>query len=381
MIHYFHSGMTGVPTFGGSIGSMIALLDACLVNGWGEATVDSIVVAGGVATVTRAAGIAPIELDTAVLISGATPSALNGLQKVLSVSGSSYTFATSAAAGTATGTITHKLAPLGWTKPFSGTNLAAYRLNSVDGTGMYLRVDDTSDTTSRVVGYESMSNINTGDGPFPTAAQQAGGLYWAKAQNAGAREWTLIGDARGFYLWVYYLIGGAGTGKCTQYFGDFNSRKSPDPFACTLSGGSTFYSSNAAPAGGDFSVSDADALAAQWIPRSYTGLGSCKQAYRVAYSMASNAASSPYSGGSGMFQNYPNGADNGLLLTPFHLCESTPVAYRGDAPGAYFCPQNAQSSFVHRDRVTDVVGLPGRALRALHNGQGVMFVDVTGPWR
>lgn len=72
-------------------------------------------------------------------------------------------------------------AAVGWTKAFSGTNMAAYK-QSAGSNQLYLRVDDTNATDARVVGYETMSDVNTGTGPFPTATQQSGGL------NRGGRS-------------------------------------------------------------------------------------------------------------------------------------------------------------------------------------------------
>ena len=49
----------------------------------------------------------------------------------------------------------------GWTKAFSGTNLAAYRQGA--GSMCYLRVDDgTGSFKVKMRGYESMTDIDTG---------------------------------------------------------------------------------------------------------------------------------------------------------------------------------------------------------------------------
>jgi hypothetical protein len=40
----------------------------------------------------------------------------------------------------------------------------------------------------RASGYESMSDVNTGTGPFPTAAQVAGGGYWEKSARPAPRR-------------------------------------------------------------------------------------------------------------------------------------------------------------------------------------------------
>jgi hypothetical protein len=91
----------------------------------------------------------------------------------------------------------------GWTKEYSGTNLAAYRM----GTGstsvrMYLRVDDSGSTSARIRGYVSMTDVDTGVEPFPTNAQFNGGVYSWKSDTADsvARPWVVIATPTAFYF-------------------------------------------------------------------------------------------------------------------------------------------------------------------------------------
>lgn len=95
--------------------------------------------------------------------------------------------------------------PLGWTKEFSGTNIAVYRNSTSDplSSGMYLRVDNStgygaissSNTTRCLVrGYKTMSDIDTGTDPTHEC-------FWnsAVASNT-AQDWYCVGDHRTFYL-------------------------------------------------------------------------------------------------------------------------------------------------------------------------------------
>jgi hypothetical protein len=181
-VKYFHSGLTGAPVLSGTAGSLVAVLDACLVNGFAVSAVASLVVASNIATATISGGHSA-EVGSVVLVSGATPSGLNSEKKVLSV-GAGNTTLTFDAPGisdqTASGTISLKLAGAGWSKEFTGTNLAAYKSNNVAGTGCRLRVDDTAGKTARVVGYETM----TASGSAPGSAND-----FAVLQNTGAELW------------------------------------------------------------------------------------------------------------------------------------------------------------------------------------------------
>ena len=46
----------GVPQLSGTAGALITVLDACLVNGYGSVTLDSITVTSNVATCTKSTG-------------------------------------------------------------------------------------------------------------------------------------------------------------------------------------------------------------------------------------------------------------------------------------------------------------------------------------
>lgn len=384
-VKFIHSAMTGAPVLTGQAGSLTALLDAVLVNGFGAATVDSLVVAGGVATVTRAAGH-PFAVSEITQIAGATVTggSVNGDKIVLSATATQYTFAAVGIPNqTATGTITHKVAPLGWENAYATAgNIAAYRSPDVTGTRLYLRVDDTGARTARVVGYETMSGLSTGTGPFPTAAQLSGGAWWPKSQaaDAAANAWVVVGDARGFFFASRHST--TNPSYSIMHFGDFASRKSPDAYGCSLAGMASDLSTfipGSVPASEFAGVNNS--VAAHWAPRGVSGLGSAVAVARMAASPYMGSIST-LSGQAGSFMAYPNPADNGLYVAPMSLTETVPtICYRGDLPGAWFVPQSVGVSvFATRDIVTGVTGLAGRTLRAINNNSGPMFFDVTGPW-
>jgi len=53
-VKYFRSDDTGAPTLTGQAGSLISLLDACLINGYNTKTPSGIIRSGSTATVTFA---------------------------------------------------------------------------------------------------------------------------------------------------------------------------------------------------------------------------------------------------------------------------------------------------------------------------------------
>lgn len=381
--------MSGAPTLNGVAGSLIAVLDACLVDGFGLKTADSVTVSGGIATATFSTGHS-FEPDVIALVSGATPAGLDGEKTVLTTSTNTITFdAAGIADGTATGTITFKIAPAGWAKAFAGTNLAAYRSTDPTCTRMFLRVDDTNANNARVVCYESMTDVNTGTAPFPTSGQISGGGYWGKANDtsATARVWTLIADAKTFWLHMHTVASSAaGMSGSIWGFGDFESYKSSDPYACKINAVSSAahtQSSGLQPAA-EF-LPNLPNHTGDYAARSFTGLGGSSALSRAAEGFLSGG------GTAGALTNtfapiYPNGPNNGLVLVRKVLIE-TGVALRGVTRGILYPVQNCHSFFNWRDKIEGQGSYAGRKLLAVKCGspagsgsQGVVFFDITGPW-
>ncbi|SEQ84391.1 hypothetical protein [Giesbergeria anulus] len=388
-VKHFHSAMTGAPILNGTAGSLIAVLDACLTTGFGLQTASGVTVASGIATANFASGHS-FEPDTIALFAGATPAGLNGEKRILTTSTNTVTFAVAGVAdGAATGTITAKMAPAGWAKEFSGTNLAAYRASSVESTRMYLRVDDTSTTNGRVVGYEAMTDINTGTGPFPAATQISGGGWWPKANaaNATARAWTLVADSKGFLLHIHTVSTGQGVSGSLWKFGDFASLKPGDAYACSLQCGSTDLATNTLGGGGVGHFEYCNSQTPQvgtYLPRSFTTLGGSVAGLHAPIEYfaggVSGAANQPTAPAS------PNGPDNSQILSKKLIIENG-VCRRGMERGLYVIPQNCHNAFNWRDKIDGQGVLAGRKLLAIKCGTpagisstGVVFIDITGPW-
>jgi len=382
--HFFHSGMLNAPVLSGTAGALLAVLDACLVNGWGLASVDSLVVSGGVATATISAGHSA-DVDVVVQIAGATPAGLNGLKRVTLKTNQTVKFdATGIADGAATGSITLKVAPVGWVKEFTGTNVAAYHSGDPSSTQMRARVDDSATTYARIIGYETMSDLDNGTNPFPTTLQISGGGVWHKSEAAGAtaRPWQVYADEKAFYL-VVSASADAGTQR-VYFFGDFVPASSTDGFAC-----GAFFSNSTSMTWNWLtsiflanSVPEGNLVAA----RSYTGVPGAAWLYRHYDRLSPTAVGAVSGAAEGNVVPYPNPADSGLLLSPLRVFESNGTL-RGSFPGMYASPQVIpNASFSPMTRVQGVEGLPGRTLMAATGDKdsyqrGKVFFDATGPWR
>jgi hypothetical protein len=386
-VKHFHSGMVGAPVLNGVAGSLIGLLNACLVTGFDTKAATSLVVAAGVATLSFS-GTHSATVDSVILVSGSSIAAIDGEQKVTAISSGVVKFATSEPDGTATGTITFKMAPAGWMQPFIGTNLATYKSADPASTGMILHVDDTAAQLCRVVGYESMTDVNTGLGAFPTTAQISGGGYWHKsgAASAVATQWVIVTDGRKFILSnaPWYFSAPNYAGSVTRGFGDdLALRPGGDVYACSLS-----YSISASVYSCDGGL-DYGNLLQQAMPRGYTGLGSC-----VLHLCAPYVGNPSYASGMDTFMgDFPSLVDGGLRFSRKFFATSTNTPPRSNLPGLYHVPQaKLFDYFKTKDTIQGSGTLVGRTLICLsvssspgnasnNSNTGASFVDITGPWR
>jgi hypothetical protein len=390
-VKHFHSAMPGAPALTGAAGSMISVLNACLLTGFGLQTVSALSVSGGIATAT-VPSTPSASVDSIILVAGASNALLNGEQRATAVGANSVSWATTAADGAVAGTITIKMVPAGWLQPFVGTNLATYKSADAMGTGMVLRVDDTGTTSCRVVGYESMSDITTGAGPFPSVAQMSGGGYWSKssAANATANNWYLFADGRTFVLHVCPNSGATPVNihGYTYGFGDaLATRPGGDPYACFLA-----YSSGATT--GDGTLDTSSAVAPKAFPRSYTGLGSSVLHYLYNNSGLPNPTATS-GNDTGSFGPFPSVVDGSLRLSSRYFATAINSGPRAGLPGLYYVPMSLLfDTFKAKDKISGTGPLTGRKLFCLNpvnagsssstpntGTTGVSLVDITGPWR
>ena len=385
-VKYINNAMRGAPVLNGQAGTLIGVLDAFLITGFGTVTALSVTVAGGIATATVQAGNS-FNKGCIVWVDGATPAVLNGEQRVLTASSTSITFATTAPDGPATGTITIKVAPVGqWEKKFSGTNKAVYRSTDAAGSGFCLRVDDTGTTTARVVGYETMSDVDTGVGPFPTAAQVAGGGYVHKSASANATsvKYTLFADSR-----MIYWCASPGTSISTSPdYESANVRGFGDPIALAPGGDAwaAIMSTDPLSFGSQGALSGGPTLySALAMARSFGGIGGSVLGYARPYTGAINIESGL---DMSVFGSGPSGVDGSLRMSKMFVLQGSVTTGhpRADLPGIWYLPYNNARDFLSPGDV--VQGVDGRDLYAVSTGgglnstyRGIVLIDITGPWR
>ncbi|WP_199026650.1 hypothetical protein [Ralstonia sp. ASV6] len=386
-VKFFASTDKGMPTPSSAAGALAAFLDVCLNTGYNAQTATSLTQAAGTATMVLNSGHG-FNPDQRVLVSGANEAGYNGEQTVLTTTSTSITFAVpSSAAATATGTVSVKVAPLGWNIAFTGTNKRVYTPSVPQSLGFFLRVDDTG-SVARVRGYESMTDVDTGVGPFPTDGQISGGGFWSKQYSNYAVQWALFGDERLFYL-LLFPQGVSSVGPLVG-FGDINAQSSADAYACMLACVPTDFSYSNGALAGDLSFPQQAGSNGIFFPRGYTQTGSAKQAFLASFGIPMGSV---YSGtgntnnGSAVGLSFPNPADNGIFVNAPYVGHD--AGLRGQLPGLYHTCQNWFSSYNHRDKIPGTDALVGKKLMAIRTGTpsgglsyfGMVGIDITGPWR
>ena len=369
-VKFFRNTMSGAPASNGDPGTFIAIFDACLVNGFGSVTLDSLVVADNVATgtVSTGHGFAMTGATGPVIrIAGTTPAALNGDWRIQSIPASTaFTFSVSGIASqTATGTITAKRAPAGFSKVFSGANKAVYRADDVQSSRWYLRVDDssTADAGWTVLQlFETMLDVNTG-------ANGSSAKYLLRRASAAynhLRNWRLYADPRAFYFITESLNnndGWFGIGQC--FFGDLAyPAVIADSAPCGLAAFAT------PSTGSTQTLPRIDDDAAGVLALSHNGITRNVALRRRGHMTNVNIVSN---GGA----NYV--ANTGVLVKAVEAWEGSGY-YRGIMPGWYGQVHNNLWNWRAMAYEHPQIGtLFGDNL--YNSGDYNQFFDITGPWR
>lgn len=390
-IKIFKSSDQGAPSLYGQVGQMITFLDAVLQNGYGSVNVSSITRSGTTATVTTAT---PHGLSTgdSATIGGAAQADYNidAVVTVLTATTFTYDVANSPATP-ATGTITVKRSPVGYTKVFTGTNKAVYRCNDLSSNRHYLRILDDGGGSggaqeARVFAYETMTDVDTGTNVFPTAAQSTYGYLWRKSNTTDTtpKTWIVISDGKFFYLVVQHANTTLSmTNSDTSFgcsFGDVVSYKPGDVWATMLTG-NTSQASTSSHANGmmaaQMSITAGTSFTSSLVlARNYTAVAGAQYVGLYGTGLSSTCL------GTTAAISYPHAIDNGFYLAPVVITQLSPAVIRGRLPGAYECMHGRALN--NLDIIENVQGMSGRKFMCLYgsnsSSSGCLMIDITGPW-
>lgn len=383
-VRYISTGTRGAPGINGLPGSFLAFLRAFLKDGWGPLSPVSVTVLDGLATATFPVSD-PFLPHAVVSVTNMDDHNMNGVFRVESMSGNVSKWRVEASDGVKSGAATVKYAPVdGWTEVFTGTNVAAFRSLDIRASGFYLRVDDSTGQSCRVRGFESMTSVSAGTGPFPTDAMVSGGDYinHALAANSTATRAFFIADPAFLVLGVSI----ASPGFALWGFGDpVSMNPIGDPYACFLSASPN--SSATSQQQGQIALTSYPNSAGFAVARAPgAGVGAVR--------------GSPQSVGAG------SGPSMGLIATvgnerpillPRWVSSNTPTAnpgdttgeFRGLIPGLYSAAQRDASAlstapagaFMRSGEKVFHIVPTATSINTTVVAPGVQYIDAIGPWR
>ena len=355
---FFYSTMKGAPVLASEWGSLLVVLKSCLLNGFNQQQVSSVVIANGMATITLGSNHGFIDYQV-VAISGADQAIFNTEYRVISVTATTITVKAPTITSV-TGTMLIKTAAMGWTEKFTGTNKSVFAAKDTVKNHFVLRVDNSLptgyDTTwgkfARVTIAEDMVGIDS-FGSFkkaPTAPDNintneqgngvtgASGIYgWAKwyhgvetssnLKETGLTgqstnlEWEIVGDDSSFYLWV--KITGS-NGRATYAFTPILTNNSADNFNCFLSATDWLQPANVK---GEAVATGGNSANCQWksldffgkfILRSYVGV---ENVHSPCGLFSLNTGNNQQISGRSGDLPFPNKPDNSVVLHDIYVKE------------------------------------------------------------
>lgn len=407
-VKWFSSEMPGAPVLNGHPGAVISVLDACLLNGWGLVSVDSLTydAVTDEATLSVAAGHVFVK-EQVIFISGANEPEFNGEQRVLWLDSTTVKFKPvhTPAVAAASGDITAKVAPAGsWEKVFtSGDGFkAAYRSTSHKRrSSVYLRVDDSNTATTPtswsysgvhaiVEAYEEMSDIDTFSGLVNTGMHDRS---FRKAYSTTAaymdyeNQWQIISDELFVYVFSNSTTQWRRDAFNCMYFGELVSYKPDDDYCYAIQ---AHYQA----AQGSYTYSDVARMNSayyRYLQRDYSGLKVGQPYAHKGMTIVSNQM------GYGQLANNPNPVDNGLhytdkvFITEVPTVTSTSHIMRGELPGLGYPlhdkPINHGSviELSWRGSTRKIFASYSAAGNNLSynsdSSHGQMFFDIEGSWR
>lgn len=396
-VKWYASQMQGAPSLGDTAdGALAALLKAVLVTGFGTLTLNSLVwdATEGAAKATIAAGHAYLP-DSVVEVSGASPAAYNGEHRVKKVTTTEVWIELDGGnpGSAASGAMTMKVAPLGWTQTHESADgkVAIYRPTDVSASGnVSLRIDNTAFTNwthgntnaylAKVAMVEDVVDINT----YTTIYEHR----WPATQRYATKVWDFIGDSQLFY-WVPTIANLSYA--CVFCFGYLKSVRPGDRYHAVLQV-QPLSEANVASVG---KWDTTQGMSPNSVHTPFASFDST--AYRVIarpYSQLFGTTSWWFKGLFGRFGtglNVPNAPDNGFYLSadPLMVLESGNHV-RGYLPGL-IVPYASINAW-DRKNFANLPALPGKIVRFakvmydsnsynFNDPRTMMGFDLTGPWR
>ncbi len=346
----YHSGIVGAPAATlTTSGGVTAVLDACLVDGFNTVGVSGVTRVGGVVTVTTAANH-NFSVGERVELSGANEAEYNGRWKVdTKPAANQWTFLiTTVPTSPATGVISARHPPAGWSKTTVAVGVVVYR-SGAGSLGHYMQVEDDNPYADANV------TMRTRMAAGWTMLDSGSSLGEQRKVQKLAGSWNLIADDR-----TCYLIMGAAN---TFMFGEVVPYNASDAFHFFQSKGETEDVNQTARSGRHFPTAFYDGTVVNlsymapglaWL-RGNSQVGSFCNGHTLP-NVSANEASAPKH----LWQRLttPNQADGSIPLLPMFGVEySASTVLRGRFRGILhpLCAHASEAFVNNRLRLDDVL--------------------------
>lgn len=246
-------------------------------------------------------------------------------------------------------------------------------------------------TAASALAYANLTN------PFPTSGQQANGIFGLKSSTADAtaRDWIAFADDRTFYLFVSTAASQANGWSCV-YQGEMFSYKAASGVADVnrlILAGASYVNTlvgTELPLVTGSSLGNKPNIPA-YMPKSYSGAGSAVAVGKSVDASKSNltlTAGPLVAGNSALPVSttaYPHPVDTSLILSPVFVFESAGIT-RGHLRGIW-APMHVQP-INHGDTFTGQGQLSGKTFIAINatgcnnntNYIGQIMVEISSTW-
>lgn len=256
----------------------------------------------------------------------------------------------------------------GWTKLFLDANRVALRQGKVSNNKI-LYVNDNVSSYPQLAylrGFNSMSDINTGEGEFPSGAQASLGVHVYKSAGLAneMRNWTLLATESTFYLQINATNTFNSANSIMYGFGDFSSFKSGDVYNSFFIGSTNvnLYSDDYF---GKSSTIDTAIEDSHFLERSYSLLNGPVLSGKH-WDSAKDGCT------------FPNPVDGSLIMSPIWLTE--PGVLRGKLNGIYKVSHSSQS-FNHGDTFSGTGIYAGKLFQIMRVQDDICFAfEVSDTW-
>ncbi len=268
----------------------------------------------------------------------------------------------------------------GWTRAFNDApNYTSVFLQGSGSSGRYLRVDDGGPGTgaakeARATGYETMSDVDTGTNPFPSAAASPASytvIRKSTTADATARAWKIFADHATVYVFLY---SGDTAGEPRAFaFGDIYSfMTTTDDYRCAIIGRSTENSGLSGTSFVQTLVTTLAVISQSWVCRSYTGVGTSVQFGKHVDTVKNGAVTRVGGGG----ESYPASVNNGILFGPVYVHELNKL--RGRMRGFWCLFHNLP--LADGDTFTGTGDMTGRSFEAVMGDNSSQYLIETTGW-